>query len=93
MIDTGYVPDLREKSITNSFGILVAIMMNMMLSFLWFMFGVYLYSETTAYGLNAVMNKPKTYMAFTIGTLQVIQTFQCICLILPILGITKTPII
>jgi hypothetical protein len=69
MISTGYVPDLREKAITNSFGVLIAIMMNVFLCFLWFMFGVYLYSETNAYGLKAVMSKPRAYMGITIGTL------------------------
>jgi len=76
LIDTKYIPDLRvEEVVTNSGGVLLAIFMNLILSTLWFIFGVYMYSETRAYGLNAVMNKPKTYLSITIGTLKVIQTF------------------
>ena len=69
MIETGYVPDLREKPVTNSIGVLIAIFMNLILSFLWFMFAVYLYSETKANGLEAVMSKPRDHIKFTIGTL------------------------
>ena len=76
LIATEYVPDLRiEEEVTNSGGVLLAIFMNVILSIMWTILGIFLYSETVKFGLSRVLWKPKTYLSTTIGCLKIVQTF------------------
>ena len=76
----------------NELGAFLTLMSNTILSLLWLLFIIFLYSETTKYGLEKVMWQPRAHLQYSIGALKKVQFVQCLNLMLPLLGLTTTSI-